>query len=228
MTTLEKSGAEMTTDNMLLKLAKEILKGKDLTRTMMNLEFKNHALSGKVLDIGGGNNPSYFRFFKKGDYELINLDSRKGDDRVEIDLEKDNFPYNDNSVNQVLMINVLEHIYYYKKPLQEARRVLKDNGELIGFVPFLVGYHPDPNDYFRYTGESLKKIFQEIGFSDIKIKETGRGPFAVAFDSVGFIFPIFLRIFALPFYYFLDFIAIKIKPELKKKFPLGYFFILKK
>ncbi len=213
---------------MLLKLAREIIKGKDLVRSLMNFELCKYTLSGKVLDIGGGEKPSYFRFFKKGDYQLVNIDIRKGEDRVPINLEKDKLPYDDNTIDQVLMLNVLEYIYNHKFTVGEAKRVLKEDGELIGFVPFLVGYHPDPHDYFRYTGEALQKIFKEVGFSEIKIKEVGRGPFAVSFDNIGFIFPKFLRLLALPFYYFLDSIVVNLRPGFKKKFPLGYLFVLKK
>jgi SAM-dependent methyltransferase len=213
---------------MFLKIAKETLKGKTIVRALMNLELSKYTLSGKVLDIGGGDNPSYFRFFKDGDFNLINIDSRKGDNRIEINLEKDKLPYDDNSANQVLILNVLEHIYNHKFVVGEIKRVLKNDGQIIGFVPFLVCVHPDPHDYFRYTGESLQKIFKEAGFNNIKIKEVGLGPFTAGFNTMAFIFPKFLRLFALPFYYFLDKLVLIVRPKFNKKFPLGYLFILRK
>ena len=44
---------------------------------------------------------------------------------------------------------------------------------LTGFifaVPFLIAFHPSPNDYWRYTEETLTKICEQAGFRDIEIK----------------------------------------------------------
>lgn len=211
---------------MFIAIAKEILKGKTLIRTLMNLELKNYTLSGHVLDIGGGNNPSYLRFFKKADglqFTSIDLAADK-----KIDLEKELIPYEANSVDQVLLFNILEHIYNHKFLVSEVCRVLKSTGQVIGFVPFLVSYHPDPHDYFRYTQESLERIFKEAGFSNIKIKPIGGGPWFIGYDIVMSYFPRILRLLVWPVYWLLDKIFLLIKPTLAQKFVLGYFFTLEK
>ena len=51
----------------------------------------------------------------------------------------------------------------------------------MGAMPFLVGYHPDPHDFWRYTSETLKKIFEENGFNRAMITLLGRGPVTAAF-----------------------------------------------
>lgn len=209
-------------------MIREILRGKSLTRILMNLELSKYSLKGKVLDIGGGNHPSYFKFFKKENYELINIDLKKSNNSLRINLETDKLPYTDNSIDQILLLNVLEHIYNHKLVIQESHRVLKDDGILIGFVPFLVNVHPDPHDYFRYTKECLEKIFKKSGFNNIKIEEVGMGPFAVSFNSIAFLFPRFLKLLFLPFYYFADFVLLKLRPKNRERFPLGYLFVLKK
>lgn len=214
---------------MIFIILKEILKGKSLLRTLMNLELRNYKLEGKVLDIGGGKNPSYFNFLQKsGKVEVINAELEKGEGRVALDLEKDDLPFTDSSIDQVLMFNILEHIYNYNFLAREVCRVLKPGGQVLGFTPFFINVHPDPHDYFRYTGEALEKIFKQAGFRKIKIKEIGRGPAAVNFNNIILIIPKFLRAIIFPFCYLVDWVIMKIRPEITKRYPLGYFFVLRK
>ena len=51
------------------------------------------------------------------------------------------------------------------------------------FVPFLIGYHPDPNDFFRPTHEYLIKILEENGF-DGEIYLIGVGPFMSSYQMI--------------------------------------------
>src|SRR3989344_3871606 len=154
----------------LLSAIQEIWRGKDSYRIFMNNECRKYALSGKVLDIGSGLKlASYHRFLqKKPDTELQFLDLRfasvKGEGGLPIDLEKDPLPYESMSVNAVLLFNLLEHIYNYRQVLNETKRVLMPGGQILGVVPFLVNYHPDPHDYWRYTKETLERVLAENGF----------------------------------------------------------------
>jgi len=81
----------------MIRIIKEILRGKTLIRTLMNLELEKYTLSGKVLDIGGGKNPSYLRFFKKADDMRLTSVDLVSDNKI--DLEKDRLPYDDESVD---------------------------------------------------------------------------------------------------------------------------------
>ena len=210
-----------------------ILKGKSLLRTLMNAEAANFSLSGKVLDIGGGQGPSYLEFFKKGEYfqyESLDISHEAGHiGRRRIDIEKEKLPYGDAVADSVLMFNILEHIYNYRHVVAEARRALKADGRLFGFVPFLLNYHPDPHDYFRYTKESLERIFREAGFKNISIKLIGKGPFFVNFNNLlGIARPLrFLLALLFPLYYLADYIFLKLRPSARDRYPLGYFFVVK-
>ncbi|OGY90839.1 MAG: hypothetical protein A3H70_03860 [Candidatus Komeilibacteria bacterium RIFCSPLOWO2_02_FULL_48_11] len=214
---------------MFKVIIKEIFKGKTLIRTLMNLELKKYTLSGRVLDIGGGENPSYLRFFKKSsDLQFTGIDLKSSAGSSCLDLEKDKLPFAGSSVDQVLLFNILEHIYNHKFLAAEVCRVLKPSGIVIGFTPFLVNVHPDPHDYFRYTKESLERIFKESGFSQVEIKGIGRGPFAVSYNTLICLFPGLVRLVLLPWYWLGDSLLLGLKPKLKEKFPLGYLFVLKK
>lgn len=210
-------------------LLREIKKRKSLARALMNYEVKNIDLDGEVIDIGGGKKDYYYKIFKSNKANISSVDICLSDDnKNKINLECDKLPFYDNYFDSALMFNVLEHIYNYNFLISETKRVLKDGGKIIGFVPFLVNYHPDPNDYFRYTKESLKKIFQENGFKLLEIKEVGLGPLSVNFNNLFLYLPVFLRVilFSLSYPFFI--FSVFLRPIFKERYPLGYFFILKK
>lgn len=210
---------------MIKAVLKEILKGKTLIRALMNLELQNYLLAGRVLDIGGGENPSYLRFFQKSaGLKFVSVDLKSLDNPSRLDLETEKLPCADGSVDQILLFNILEHVYNYKFLLAEVRRVLKPDGTVLGFVPFLVGFHPDPHDYFRYTKESLGRIFYDAGFQRIEVYSIGGGPLLVDFNVVMPYFPRILNVLLWPVVWLLDAILLFIKPSLREKFPLGYFF----
>jgi len=210
-------------------LLREIKKRKSLARALMNYEVKNIDLDGEVIDIGGGKKDYYYKIFKSNKANISSVDICLSDDnKNKINLECDRLPFSDNYFDSALMFNVLEHIYNYNFLISETKRVLKNGGKIIGFVPFLVNYHPDPNDYFGYTKESLKKIFQENGFKLLEIKEVGLGPLSVNFNNLFLYLPVFLRVilFSLSYPFFI--FSIFLRPIFKERYPLGYFFIFEK
>lgn len=206
---------------------KEIWRGKDLYRIFMNAECSKYTLRARTADIGAGAGAaSYHRFFKKEPKtEILSLDRQTSS----IDFERDRLPYPDASIDAILAFNVLEHIFNYSNLLSEIRRVLRPGGRVYGAVPFLVGYHPDPADFWRYTGSALSAVFKSAGFKDIEIKVLGRGPFVAGYSQVEFMLPRLFKMAILPILFFLDFLFLKLKPNIpKEKFALGLFFTLTK
>lgn len=214
---------------MFFRIWKSVLKGKTFNRSVMNIALSDFSLEkGIVLDIGGGNKPSYFKFMRVNldETEVVNFDKQYS--QKHIDFEKDTLPYEDESIDQVLMFNILEHIYNHKFLVKEAFRILKKEKTLIGFVPFMINYHADPNDYFRYTHEALEKIFKETGFSEVEIRPLGYGPFSINFNNLASFMPTIFNFLVWPFYFVLDKILLSFKPDFRKRFPVGYLFVLKK
>ncbi len=209
----------------LIDYTKGILRGQSLTRITMNFGFKKYSLKGKVVDVGGGRSPDYFQYFKKENgvsVEAIDGSINK------IDFERDSLPYTDNTVDTVICANVLEHIFNFNHLVKEMNRILKSDGQIIGYVPFMINYHPDPNDYFRYSDESLKKIFAYNGFKNIVIDRVGGGTFFVNFNNIMLSLPIILRTALFPFVYLFDNLYNKLRPYTKIRFPLGYIFYANK
>lgn len=212
---------------MIFHVISQTLKGKTVNRLLMNHALKNISVDGKILDLGAGNiRSSYFDFLKVDkNSEVTSVDAlpdRKPD--VVANLEN-GIPLLEQSFDEVLCFNLLEHIFSFQKLAGESFRVLKPSGRLIGYVPFLVQFHPDPKDYFRYTEQGLDKIFKEVGFSEVKITYVGRGPFTAAWSQMAFVLPRFLRWVVTLLALGLDKLFLALKPNFKQKYPLGYVFI---
>jgi len=213
---------------MFKDIIKENRKGKSLPRILINNRMKKtDPIKGRILDLASGTQkPSYYRFLKVDDSsDIVSVDiSDERRPNIKADLEKP-FPFRDKDFDFVFCFNLLEHIYNYKNVIGEALRVLRDNGKLIGTVPFLGSVHGDPDDYFRYTKSALNNIFKEAGFRDIKIEALGYGPFAVCYYMIEFLMPKFIRpIFVFPVILF-DKIIFKLnKRHGKDKYVLMYYF----
>lgn len=207
-----------------LHTLRKLYAGQTLCRILMNTALANETIRGRAVDIGGGRSPDYFSYLQSEDGATIEVsDLSLGS----IDFEKDSLPQTSGTVDTVLMCNILEHIYHYAHILSEARRILRPNGMIIGFVPFWVGYHPDPHDYFRYTHEALSKMLAEAGFEYVEITHIGGGPFVANFNTIVLSLPRVLRpVLYIP-YILLDRFFLFLRPRSTVRFPLGYIFTAK-
>ena len=159
-----------------IKIIRSLLSGYTMTRSLMDLEAENFILRGEVLD--AGSKSTYASYYRGMDVSKSNITftdlNPKSDKILEVNFEKP-LPINDESYDTVVAMNILEHIYDHNLFINEIARILKKNGELVGCVPFLIPYHADPNDYFRYTHTALSKILKNSGFKKIEIKKLGEG-----------------------------------------------------
>jgi SAM-dependent methyltransferase len=135
-------------------------------------------------------------------------------------------PFKDGVFDNVVCFNVLEHVYEYPEALAEIRRVLKINGLLHGYVPFLCNIHSDPFDYWRFTRDCLEKALRQSGFACKALHSQG-GVFIAGFDLVSFVIrklrPLYV-LFAL-LALLGDKLLDRIRPSYRARFPLGYFFV---
>ena len=209
----------------LLHTLEHLYKGQTMLRILMNRALGEETLRGKVVDIGGGRNPDYFEYFKKeGKPEIEPMDGSISG----INFETDALPHGSNTVDTVILCNVMEHIYNYEHLLAEIKRILKTDGQLIGFVPWWVGYHPDPHDYFRYTHEALERIFHDAGFSQAKIRPIGSSPILANFNTIVLSVPRFARPILYLSYGLLDALFVRVRPKSMERNPLGFVFVVRK
>ena len=87
--------------------------------------------------------------------------------------------------------------------------------------------HGSPNDYFRYTEQSLRKALGDTGFKNIRVEITCGGIFICFYSSISRIterIPVLNNILFI-ICQTVDFIINLFSKEIRKIFPLGYFFM---
>ena len=220
-------------NNNYLKLLKLILKNNTLLRVLQINECLNISLHGKSLEFGAiDNKDKTFSNFVKGksNFHYTNKITNKKLNIFYSDLTK-KLKIPSKKYNNILILNVLEHLPEYKLAFSEIYRILKKRGLLIGSVPFIYQIHSAPNDYFRFTKELLKFIIRKNKFKNIKVKALGFGPFIASYSLIYpylKYLPFLSQIFLLLAYILDSLIQIFVRTDLKEIFPLGYFFIAKK
>jgi SAM-dependent methyltransferase len=145
---------------------------KKIMKTMKNTKevivHTKHYVSGVTLDFGAGT-AKYQHIVRPCGTKYIAFDIVAGKN---IDVVGDvlNPPFANNSFDTIISTQVLEHV---EKPwilVAQMGRILKSGGICITTAPFLVPYHADPYDFFRYTVEGMVSLFENEGF---KVVESG-------------------------------------------------------
>ena len=152
------------------RLLRECLKGKSLWRTLCNFKLSEFEVYGNLLDAGSKDlSASYYRYLdlsKVKTKTFVDYYSNKNEKILKIDLEKE-IPINSCFYDSIILMNVLEHVFNYKILLKELFRITKPGGLLIGAVPFIIRYHADPNDYYRFTHKCLHRNLLQAGYEQI-------------------------------------------------------------
>jgi len=97
-----------------------------------------------------------------------------------IDVTKMKF---NNSFDIILCLNVLEHVYDYQKGVNNIYSSLKHGGTAIFFVPCYYPLHDEPNDYWRFTEHSLRKILNKFKFEKFEHSGIRQYPFAYYIEA---------------------------------------------
>ena len=155
--------------------------GKSPMRILHNFFLRNLKVSGLTLDLGSGINASYMNFMNTKEASIKTVDFFN-DSEIKIDFEKE-LNLEQKKYDTIILFNTLEHIYNYKSLISQVNKTLKQNGKFEIFVPFLIGYHPDPNDFFRPTHKYLLSILKENGFEG-EIYLIGAGPFITSYQML--------------------------------------------
>jgi SAM-dependent methyltransferase len=113
-----------------------------------------------AIDLGCGSQP-YRSIFASRGLAYQGADIQGGD--LQID-ENGRVDVGDGSADLVLSFQVLEHVRDVDRYLQEARRLLREDGWLILSTHGTWLYHPHPEDHRRWTREGLQAEIAGHGF----------------------------------------------------------------
>lgn len=208
----------------------EMLKSKSLPRILLNYNLSGMEVFGQILDLGSkSDKASYNRFLKLAPNSKITFTDwhEEGENIIKLNLEE-TFPISAGTYDFITCFNVLEHIYNVDNTIKESYRILKSGGLFIGQTPFLVNYHADPHDYFRYTHETLERKFAEAGFVCERMVYLGFGALSASFALRSHLYPRILRPFFTILFICLDILILKIKKNQAFKYPLGYLYLMRK
>lgn len=207
-------------------LVSSVIKGYSLLRAYENDYVRNIRLNGVGIDLGAkSKDAKYYEYFCMNDVERIDFVDfySAGKDVIKLNLEVP-FPIESGNYDFVLLFNVMEHIFDYKNLLDETVRILKPGGVLHGFVPFMWHFHPDPNDYFRFTEQALQRLIEREGVEQVKIVPICYGPFKVAATVLGGVIKFkVIKIVTYSMAMFLDSILMRVSSG-ATRYPMGYYF----
>jgi SAM-dependent methyltransferase len=121
-----------------------------------------------VLDYGCGV-VAYRHFFPRElDYAAADL---PGNPQATLLLEPDGtVPAPEGSFDAVMSTQVLEHVTDPALYLSECFRVLRVGGRLLLSTHGTFVYHPDPDDYWRWTCAGLQKAVRDAGFEVVRFE----------------------------------------------------------
>ena len=134
---------------------------------------KDLNLKGKTLDVGSYNvNGCVREFFD----DYVGVDMREGPN-VDIITTANNLPFENETFDNVLCLEMLEHDARFWESIKEMYRVLKPNGSFVittrsnGFPN-----HDYPYDYFRFSKDSLISLFEMVECKNISVLDDWEAP----------------------------------------------------
>tara|TARA_Y100000310_G_scaffold172859_1_gene172967 strand:- start:61 stop:705 length:645 start_codon:yes stop_codon:yes gene_type:complete len=114
--------------------------------------------SGIVVDVGAGDK-RYKHFFAHCEgYQTLDTDEASEPDIV-ASVEK--IPLEDGSVDGIICTQVLGDVWDVQKAVEEMVRILKPGGALLITESLLNEEHDEPQDYWRFTEFTWKKLLEE-------------------------------------------------------------------
>ena len=116
---------------------------------------------GTILNVGAGH--------VRIDPRAVNLDLVDGPEVDKIGDAQD-LPFAAGTFDLVISQECLEHVRDPFQAAREMRRVLRPGGRAYIQVPFIIGYHPGPTDFWRFTREGVQELVEQAGF---EVEEVG-------------------------------------------------------
>ena len=169
---------------------------------------------------------------------ILNLDIFDGES-INIVHDGGTLPFRDGTLILAICQEVLEHIDDFGSVVEEIHRVLKTGGHFYVQVPFQIGYHSGPKDYWRFTHDGLRYLFENDHWSLCEMNISvghGTGFYRIAVEFFAVTAAVLSHhlyiptkgLFSLLLYPFkLADLITRMSPE-KHRIPGGYYVIAKK
>jgi SAM-dependent methyltransferase len=135
---------------------------------------------GRLLDVGCGDKP-YEHIFRPYVTEYIGLEheatfadsdsASRG--KADVLYDGGRMPFDDQSFDTVLNVQVLEHTPTPGELVKEIARVLKPTGVALLTAPFSFRLHEEPHDYFRYSPHGLRQLCAAAGLEVVEVRAQG-------------------------------------------------------
>lgn len=140
---------------------------------------------GSVLDVGGKaqNKRGGYRpnLDSVKSWEYLNLDESSSPDYL---MDVKDLGQINKTFDCILLCEVLEHVEFPEKLVDDCLTILNKEGILIISIPFMYPFHPDPTDYQRWSIQKIDKVLENKKVS-YEVKNMG-GLFSVIHDLVHF------------------------------------------
>ncbi|WP_368484143.1 class I SAM-dependent methyltransferase [Phaeobacter sp. HF9A] len=147
---------------------------------------------GRMLEIGGRLNPRHANF-PEFDYHALDLKEAPGAGVTVAVGDITNCPHiADESYDFIFSLDVFEHINKPWLAAKEIQRLLRPGGITMHSTLFSWRYHPCPIDYWRYSADGLKSLFDgleclhaDFDYSERRRDLRGRDGNMVECDALG-------------------------------------------
>ena len=140
-----------------------------------NEDFRNEILNSidkndLVLDVGKGMREK-FDLINSNKIETLDINKFENYPDILFDLCDELDESLIEKYDKIICLAILEHVYNPFLAIANLRKMLKNNGIIFGYVPFLYHYHA-PNslkfqDYFRFSKDALAILFRD--FSNVRL-----------------------------------------------------------
>ena len=137
-------------------------------------DFRDRILSSidpqdDVLDIGKAMRDRHKKIVSKS-LETLDVNDFGSYPDIVCDICSDLTPL-ENKYDKIICIAVLEHVYDPTSAISNLNKMLKNEGVLYGYVPYLFQYHAPHDlkyqDYFRFSKDALAYLFKD--FSNVEL-----------------------------------------------------------
>jgi SAM-dependent methyltransferase len=150
---MEKTGRTMRFLQKLLHPFIETVKQK-VGKHIVHEHVRRFATTCRTLDLGCGQHSTFAADFSN----RIGIDIVQASG-VDVVADAQALPFVSDSFEQIICVEVLEHIAVPSRAASEMARVLQNDGRLVLTMPFVYPLHEAPHDYQRFTSYGLRRLF---------------------------------------------------------------------